>query len=146
VDGRLVAGHFGLRMADTFHPWISAYDPAYEDYSPGVLLLYQVIGHMDGMGLQVYDLAGGHEYYKKYFAEPGRYVKDILISRPTLHGRIQHAGYSVWELLGARKPDTLAARIRRRMDHAAICEPSWGLRVKDFMVAVLKRGSSPPQD
>lgn len=143
LNGQLIAGHFGVRLDRDFHPWISAFDPNFTEYSPGVLLLSRVIEEMNAMSLETYDLAGGHDFYKKYFADQERFICDLSVSAPTVLGRAQHASFEGWNLLGAKHSESIAGRIRRRIDHAAACESSLGARVEDFLRAVKKRGRSP---
>lgn len=139
IDGKLIAGHFGVRLGSDFHPWISAFDRDLTEYSPGVLLLYRVIEEMSMIGLTTYDLAGGHDFYKKYFAEQERFIRDIACSAPTIAGRLQHWSYESWKLFGAGNPASVAARIRRRIDHAAASESGLCARVTDFLTALRKR-------
>ena len=140
LNGRLIAGHFGVRLGSDFHPWISAFDPEFTEFSPGVLLLYRVIEEMSAMGLETYDLAGGHDFYKKYFADQERFVREISVASNTLLGRLQQLSYESWRVLGADNTDSIAGRTRRRIDHAAACEHSLTARVRDFIRAVRQRG------
>ena len=142
VGGRLIAGHFGLRQGSDFHPWISAYSPELGDYSPGGLLLYRAIEKMTEMGLESYDLSSGHDFYKKYFADLSDPIYEVEIYLPGMKGAAQKSGYRFWDLLGAKRPDSIAARIRRRLDHAVTCEPSARGRVIDLVSAVIKRSSA----
>lgn len=68
VEGRLAAGHFGVRQGDAFHPWIASIDPDLADYSPGQTFLSRAILAMPGLGLRTYDLSAGHDHYKAPYA------------------------------------------------------------------------------
>ena len=68
VDGRPIAGHFGVRLGDAFHPWIASIDPEAADYSPGQTYLSRAIAAMPQLGLTTYDLAAGHDHYKAPYA------------------------------------------------------------------------------
>lgn len=142
IDGRFVAGHFGVRAKCDFHPWISAYDPDFSESAPGIVLLYRAIENMDEMGLKTYDLSGGHDHYKKYFALPQRSVSSIVTSRKTIQGGLQVVGYSMWDLLGTKSEASIASRMRRRFDHIAACEPAFGKRMKEVAIAFNKRGKA----
>ncbi len=139
VNGALVAGHFGVRSGENFHPWISAYDPEQSEMGPGIILLYRAIEAMDEMGLKSYDLSGGHDHYKKYFAKPAREVGKLVYFRPTMLGTIQAIGFKSWNLLGTKNENSIASRMRRRFDHLAICETRILPRFKGFLEAFLKR-------
>lgn len=139
VNGEIIVGHFGVRDEANFHPWISAYDPDFEDYSPGLLLLYKIVEEMDHMGLESYDLSTGHESYKKYFCSAARFTRDVNITAPSVMGRLHKIGYESWNRIGGQNPDSPAARMRRRFDHIFICEPNtWG-RLREIILAFLKR-------
>ncbi len=140
IDGRFVAGHFGVRAKCDFHPWISAYDPEFSESAPGIVLLYRAIENMDNMGLKTYDLSGGHDHYKKYFALPLRSVSSVVTSRRTVQGCLQIAGFNMWDLLGTKSESSIASRMRRRFDHIAACEPAFGKRMKEVAIAFNKRG------
>ncbi len=139
VKGEMVVGHFGVRGETNFHPWISAYDPEFEDYSPGLLLLYKIVEEMGNMGLESYDLSSGHESYKKYFCSAARYTYEVNITAPGLRGRLHKIGYESWNRIGGKNPDSPAARMRRRFDHIFICEPKMTARMKEIIFAFLKR-------
>jgi len=141
AEGRLYAGHFGVRSGAHFHPWISAFDPAFAEFGPGVLLLLNVIRRIDDMGLETYNLAGGHDHYKKYFALDQIPVKRLHLTAPGLAGAIQSAGYRSWDMIGARNETSAAARLRRRLDHIATCERGLLKRASGLAYAVAKRSS-----
>lgn len=142
VGGQLIVGHFGVRYGSDFHPWISAFDPELGDYSPGGLLLYRAIEMMTEMGLESYDLASGHDFYKKYFADVAEPIYEVEVYRPGLMGGLQKFGYRAWDYLGAKNPSSIVARVRRRLEHAVVSEPSLVGRARDLMMAIMKRGSA----
>lgn len=139
VNGEMIVGHFGLRDESNFHPWISAYNPEFESYSPGILLLYKVIEEMGQMGLESYDLSTGHESYKKYFCNSARYTRDVNITAQSFAGRLQKLGYESWNYIGGENPNSPAARMRRRFDHIFVSEPKVIGRMKEILFAFLKR-------
>lgn len=103
VDGRVVAGHFGLRSATTYHPWIAAFDPDFAAYSPGIVLLARAIRAMPALGLSRYELSGGCGHYKAAFASEETPLREGLLevrasSRPP-----------------PRRP-VILERVRRRFD------------------------------
>lgn len=136
---QLAAGHFGVRKGAYFHPWISAYNPDFQLYMPGVQLLRRAVEASSDMGLGAYDLAGGHGHYKKYFAEDGRETYPLHYCDKSAFGLYQKTKYAAWNLLGARNDTGVAARMRRRLDHIACCEHAILPRVREFGYAVAKR-------
>lgn len=99
---KFVAGHFGVRQGDWFHPWIASTCPLSHPYSPGIIFLSEITRQSDKHGLRIIDLSAGHGHYKSQFCR-----------NPTL----VHAG-----IVGA-KPSTapregpgVIAHIERRLD------------------------------
>ncbi len=134
-----VSAHFGVREGRAFHPWIAAYDPQFAHYSPGNLLLKNIIEHMPQMELDEYDLAEGHDHYKKYYTNAARTVHDVAAIHPSLKGRYFALQQRVWNAAGRSGETSALRRVLRRIDHAAISEARYGARVGDFINAVRNR-------
>jgi CelD/BcsL family acetyltransferase involved in cellulose biosynthesis len=64
---KFVAGHFGVRQGDWFHPWIASTCPLSHAYSPGIIFLGEITRQSDKIGLRVIDLSAGHGHYKSQF-------------------------------------------------------------------------------
>lgn len=64
AGGQLVAAHFGMRSATVWHYWFPAYDPAFANYSPGVMLLLKMAEAAASMGIRTIDLGCGEHSYK----------------------------------------------------------------------------------
>ena len=138
-EGQLISGHFGIRVGEAFHPWVAAFDPAFSDYSPGNLLIMQIIKNMREMGLKTYDLAQGHDHYKKYFCNDARPSREIFATAETRAGKRYRRTQSIWKLLGADREQSYFGRLRRRMNHIAVSELGTIPRVREFGYAVLAR-------
>ena len=61
---QLVAGHFGLLGRDRLAWWFPVYDPQYRSYSPGLILLLDLIAASAARGLRMVDLGRGEHHYK----------------------------------------------------------------------------------
>jgi CelD/BcsL family acetyltransferase involved in cellulose biosynthesis len=61
----VVAGHLGLRSASTLAWWFPAYDPDFAQYSPGLILLLELLRTLPEVGLSLLDLGKGDEPYKE---------------------------------------------------------------------------------
>ncbi|MBJ7337669.1 GNAT family N-acetyltransferase [Mycolicibacterium sp.] len=65
VDGRPMAGHFGLRTKTTLVGWFPAYDVAFAKYSPGLMQHLTMAERSAAAGIQIIDLGRGDGEYKE---------------------------------------------------------------------------------
>ncbi len=68
VNEKIAACHFGLRSKTVWHYWFPAYNPCYEMYSPGNILLLRMAEAAPPLGITTIDLGKGEQDYKKRFA------------------------------------------------------------------------------
>jgi CelD/BcsL family acetyltransferase involved in cellulose biosynthesis len=64
VDGRPMAGHFGVRTSTTLGAWFPAYDTAFARYSPGLVQHVAMAERSAEVGIVVIDLGRGESEYK----------------------------------------------------------------------------------
>lgn len=64
AGGRPVAAHFGLRSGNVWHYWFPTYDPQFQRYSPGILLLLEMMAGAPKLGIDVLDFGRGDNDYK----------------------------------------------------------------------------------
>ncbi len=62
--GEVVAGHFGLRSKSTWHWWFPAYNPEFEKYSPGLILILKMLENIALSGTNIIDFGKGDQDYK----------------------------------------------------------------------------------
>jgi CelD/BcsL family acetyltransferase involved in cellulose biosynthesis len=132
---RLVSGHFGVRLGAVYHPWIAAADPELAAVSPGQVFLIRAIAAMDEMGLTTYDLGPGHDHYKRAFAGAEAAIGMGLATAAGPAGRGARTAAQVWALAGAR-PDSVAARLHRRLEVIAAAETTLVGRTKGLAQAI----------
>lgn len=60
----LVAAHLGLRSGGVWHWWFPTYDVRFGRYSPGLILLLQMVMAADDLGVVRIDFGRGSEAYK----------------------------------------------------------------------------------
>ena len=80
----IVAIHFGMRSRGVLHYWFPAFDPRYKQYSPGVLLLLEIIKAASARGLSRIDLGKGDDHYKKQWANGATSVAEGIVETPSL--------------------------------------------------------------
>ncbi len=145
AGGRLIAGHFGVRLDDAYLAWIASIDPdeSASAWSPGQTLISQAIKVMPKAGLTSYDLGPGHGHYKRPFCAT------VL---PVGGGIATAAGSAVGPLdqalAVAAAHSEKVTRLLRRMDHIAATELSMGGRLRGVAEAFAGQGRRlrPPAD
>lgn len=131
---RLVAGHFGLRQGDYFHPWIASVDPEMAAWSPGQLFLTRAIEAMPSLGLRAYDLGPSHDHYKRPYATTQVLVGEGAATARSTAGWINSAMEDAWSLAGGHGPGVVG-KVRRRLDAIATTETTAGGRVRGLAAA-----------
>ena len=135
----LVAGHFGVRQGEVFHPWIASTHPDYGPWSPGHQLFPRAIAAMPALGLTTYDLGCGHDHYKRVYALRTRIVTAGLATAGNLAGDIARSIDAAWLLAGAERPGPVG-RLRRRMDAIARVDLTLSGRLRGLAFAVSSQG------
>ncbi len=64
----LVASHLGLQNGEFLNYWFPVYGDAYKEYSPGLILLSELVRAMRGYGLRYLDFGEGDSDYKRIYA------------------------------------------------------------------------------
>ncbi len=60
----LIALHFGMQTQTVLHFWFPVYDTQFEKYSPGLVLLLEIIADAAARGMRRIDLGKGEEDFK----------------------------------------------------------------------------------
>ncbi|MCC7048858.1 MAG: GNAT family N-acetyltransferase [Alphaproteobacteria bacterium] len=64
VAGRPIAGHLGFVDGERFYYYVPTYDPEYQAFSPGNLLMFELLRRCCETGVPVFDLLRGDYAYK----------------------------------------------------------------------------------
>ncbi|MBB4040792.1 CelD/BcsL family acetyltransferase involved in cellulose biosynthesis [Microvirga flocculans] len=64
AGGRPIAAHFGMRSGNVWHYWFPTYDPDFHRYSPGILLLLEMMAQAPKFGISTIDFGRGDNDYK----------------------------------------------------------------------------------
>jgi len=139
AGGRLVAGQFGVRQGDVFHPWLASADPELNPYSPGQMFLRHAIEALPGLGLSVFDLGPGHDHYKRPYALTQVEIGEGLATAASPGGRGARLREAAWSAAGAHRGG-IAGSLRRRLDLIATVELSLHRRALGFAQAVADQG------
>lgn len=139
---RLVAGEFNILSDTVMNGWITVYDTDYAKYSPGHMLMREVICDMENTGQVMCELGAGDNAYRKYYESYQRPVQNIVINAPgTL--RPLAAGWRLAERAGPAKISGVMARMRRRGDQIFASELTTGARLRGLKDAL--KGPTKPR-
>jgi CelD/BcsL family acetyltransferase involved in cellulose biosynthesis len=107
---RVLAVHFGVTRGPVLHYWFPAYDAEHSTFSPGLVLLLDMITAAPDHGISLVDLGRGDQGYKRRVANDEYLVAE---GRVPARGRVYRAA------LLTRHPAWLGRRVqswRRRSD------------------------------
>ena len=130
VGETVVAYEFGFRMEGKVWSYDSAFDSAFSDGSPGVLLTAGIIADACTRGLLEYDFMRGDEPYKLAWTRKYRQEMEYVLNAGTLRGRL------------ARELD-FQARWRLRRNSALV---AWKTRATGAIARLLHRVRSRRRD
>ena len=88
AGSEIAAIHFGLRSRRVWHYWFPAYNPCFEKYSPGTILLLRIAELTPTLGMKIVDLGKGDQDYKRRLMNgsiglaEGSVETSLLISLP----------------------------------------------------------------
>lgn len=138
----LGAAEFNLQSDTILHGWITSFDQNYRSYSPGNVLLQEMLKAMPQAGLTAYDAGPGHDHYKRHYAnqqmpiETGVVIGDTLSLGPA---RIAGKVWRMGEQVMPGRASTIMARARRRMDQIAAVDTTLSGRANSFVSALQNR-------
>ncbi|MFO0901898.1 MAG: GNAT family N-acetyltransferase [Pirellulales bacterium] len=89
----LVAAALNLRSHETLHVWITAYNPEFSKFSPGLLCMMELVREAAADGVTRIDLGHGDEPYKYRFCTETDEVFEACIARGTVSGWAHHCVY-----------------------------------------------------
>ncbi len=138
-DGKLMAAEFGVRAGDLLHGWISAYNPEYHTYSPGMLLQTRLLEAASHEGIKTADLGVGAEHYKKYYASRYLPVCNGVLVGTSLGGAVRGIGGEIWNNLEEASlgpVSKVAVKLRRRLDVILSTEQTMTSRKDGIMRAL----------
>lgn len=119
IGGELAAAHFALRGKDVLHAWFIAHDDAYGRYSPGVILMVEILKWQAENGYRLLDLGPGDYRFKHQLSNGKLPVGFGFIGRPSAAAFLRGAQYDVrraCESLPLGKMSALPGKAMRRLD------------------------------
>ena len=121
IGETLAAVHFGMYSRLVWHSWFPAYNHELEEYSPGFILLLELIKKASEEGIKYIDLGKGLSIYKKRVMTGSILVAEGTVNIPSLYNNIhsfinvaeQHARNSILSPI-LRIPGRIIKRIESK--------------------------------
>ena len=139
---QMAAGEFNLQSDTVLHGWITAFDQTFSKYSPGNMLVQDVLSQMTDAGMHLYDSGPGLDHYKRHYSNAQIAVESgVLAGNSTALNPARVAG-QVWRLgeqVMPRPASAIMARVRRRMDQIAAVDTSLTGRASGLISALQNR-------
>ena len=85
VGSQMLSAHFGLVSGNVLHWWFPVYNPAFSSYSPGWILLREVIAACPALGITRIDLGRGDDEYKRRLKTGETTVSQGLVTKSATH-------------------------------------------------------------
>ena len=118
----LLAVHLGLLGRNALHIWFPAYDPTFEKYSPGLVLLLRLAEEAAERGVTRIDFGRGEERYKASLSNDEVLIAEGKVSRSSLSTAVHAAWYRTKRRIRSSRwrrqlelPLTLTRRLRQRL-------------------------------
>ena len=92
VDDELLAAHLGLQSRNVFHGWITTFNHKYSKYSPGSLLLLNLLRWAEASGIRRIDMGKGEGHYKRRLANGATRLAEGAVSGTSS----QSWGHTAW--------------------------------------------------
>jgi CelD/BcsL family acetyltransferase involved in cellulose biosynthesis len=105
----LIAAHFGLRAGPVLHWWFPVYDPAFAQFSPGWILLRELVLAAPGLGITRIDLGRGDDEYKRRAKTGETLVAQGLVTRNSIRRALRRARLRA---VAGAKSSPVAPRLR----------------------------------
>ena len=91
LDGRLIAGHFGLSYRGRYFSPKIAFDESFRKFAPGHLIVHHILQDCRQRGVREYDITGDADEWKSKWATGTRVQHHCLIFQKSAWGRMLHA-------------------------------------------------------
>lgn len=119
VGDQLAAAQMNIRGGQTVHSWIIGHDPAFERYSPGMLLFQDILRWMDDVPYSRLDLGAGDYRFKRELSNHRIGVTHGFVGSPSAAALMRQTAYAVRraaEALPLGAVSELPGKAMRRLD------------------------------
>lgn len=141
-DGQHAASELNLQSDTVMHGWLTGFDQEMGTYSPGNMLVQEMLEQMCVAKIPIYDAGPGLDHYKRHYSNYQLPIDTGSVrgargsfAPSRIAGRIWRSG----ERALPGKAGELMARARRRVDQIALAETTMSARVAGLFSALSHR-------
>ncbi len=119
IGDALAAAQLDIRGGSTVHSWIIGHDPAFDRYSPGMMLFQDILRWMDDVPYSRLDLGAGDYRFKRELANHAVEVSHGFVGGLSAAAMLREAAYGlrrVAETLPLGPVSELPGKAMRRLD------------------------------
>lgn len=141
-DDQFAAAEFNLKSDRVMHGWVTAFEQDLGSYSPGNMLVQEMLEIMCAEELDLYDAGPGLDHYKRHYANMQTPIDSGVIygdSQQMHASRVAGRAWRFGEQVMPGKASELMARARRRMDQIASVEVTLSGRASGIFRALNSR-------
>lgn len=115
VGDELAAINFGLRNGPVLHGWITAYNPKFRRFSPGVMLIVKLAQAAESQGISRIDMGRGDESFKRSFCTGTTCVAEGAVDCRLITGALARSWVLAKQVLRSTPLRVPAQRLIRRL-------------------------------
>ncbi|MDP1739119.1 MAG: GNAT family N-acetyltransferase [Caulobacter sp.] len=119
IGDKLAAAQLDIRGGRNVHSWIISHDPAFERYSPGMLLFQDILRWMDDTPYSRLDLGAGEYRFKRELSNVQIGVTHGFVGAPSAAALMRETAYALRkaaESLPLGRMSELPGKAMRRLD------------------------------
>ncbi|MEM5517768.1 GNAT family N-acetyltransferase [Henriciella sp. AS95] len=138
-DGEHAASELVLQSDKVTHGWITAFEQDYSQYSPGNMVVHNMLEQMAMDGPSIYDAGPGLDYYKRHYSNYQVPVGSGVVRAKSFAMRPDRLLGQAWrsgETYLSGKASDVMAQSRRRLDQICLSETHTLSRVSGLRQAM----------
>ena len=118
VGDELGAINFGLRSGPVLHGWITAFNPKFQKFSPGLILVVKLAESAQALGIARIDMGRGDESFKRSFSTGATRIAEGAVDRRLIAGAANHSWVCAKGVVRQSRFGLPAKRLLQRLRYA----------------------------
>ncbi|MDD2703470.1 MAG: GNAT family N-acetyltransferase [Candidatus Omnitrophica bacterium] len=111
MDTEKIAAYYSFTFNGKISGYLTGFDPAYKNYSPGAVCLWESICYFGEKGFTEFDFLRGEEEYKRDWSENYRTIENVVIGQNGIRAFLYIRSKTFFEFLKGIARKTLSPRL-----------------------------------